>query len=190
MALGLLAELAADEGRLDEAIRVALLSEASAAEVGFLWWQLHQLYHACEWSVALEHPDEAEEFGTAALRIAHEIGDRQMIIYLLSLVARFAIEDEDTSERDCCVARSKRRKHAHQLANGRRSAKRTALPCSAAPGPDSSGVAPRAHPLTRRRGEAGTRRAARKAVDPLARTATPRSGYTDPIRLRSTRPRD
>ena len=96
MALGLLAELAANEGRLDEAITVALQSAGSAAEVGFLWWQLHQLYHACEWSLAREHPDEAEEFGTAALRIAHEIGDRQMMIYLLSLVARLAIEDEDT----------------------------------------------------------------------------------------------
>ena len=96
MALGVLAQLAAGEGRLDEAIKVALQSVASAAEVGFLWWQLHQLYHACEWSLALEHLDEAEEYGIAALQIAHEIGDRQMIVYLLSLVARCAIEHEDT----------------------------------------------------------------------------------------------
>jgi predicted ATPase/class 3 adenylate cyclase len=96
MALGLLAELTADEGRLDEAIRVALKSASFAAEVGFGWWQLHQLYNACEWSLAHEHLDEAEEYGTAALRIAQEIGDRQMTIYLLSLVARFAIEHQDT----------------------------------------------------------------------------------------------
>jgi len=96
MALGLLAELTADEGRLDEAIRVALKSASFAAEVGFGWWQLHQLYNACEWSLAREHLDEAEEYGTAALRIAQEIGDRQMTIYLLSLVARFAIEHQDT----------------------------------------------------------------------------------------------
>jgi predicted ATPase/class 3 adenylate cyclase len=95
LALGLLAELAAGEGRLTEAIEVALQSAASAAEVGFVWWQLHQLYHACEWSLALEHLGEAEAHGSAALRIAHEIGDRMMTIYLLSLVARCAIEHED-----------------------------------------------------------------------------------------------
>ncbi len=96
MALGLLAQLAAGEGRLDEAIEVALQSSASAAEVGFGWWQIHQLYHACEWSLALERLDEAEEHGSAALRIAQEIGDRMMMIYLLSLIARCAIEHEDT----------------------------------------------------------------------------------------------
>ena len=95
-ALGLLAELAAGEGRLTEAIEVALQGAASAAEVGFVWWQLHQLYHACEWSLALERFGEAEAHGRTALRIAHEIGDRIMTIYLLSLVARCAIEHEDT----------------------------------------------------------------------------------------------
>ena len=79
-----------------EAIEVALQSAASAAEVGFVWWQLHQLYHACEWSLALEHLGEAEAHGSAALRIAQEIGDRMMMVYLLSLIARCAVEHDDT----------------------------------------------------------------------------------------------
>ena len=88
MALGLRADLRASEGQLDEAIEVALRSAALAAEVRFFWWQVHQLYHACEWSLALERLDEAEQHGRAALHLAHQIRDRQMTIYLLALVAR------------------------------------------------------------------------------------------------------
>jgi predicted ATPase/class 3 adenylate cyclase len=97
-ALGLLANLKADEEQLEEAIEIALQSAALAADAGFFWWQVHQLYHACEWSLALEHLDEAEQHERAALRRAHEIRDRQMTIYLLALAARCAAARSDAEQ--------------------------------------------------------------------------------------------
>ena len=92
MALGVLAHLKASEQQLDEAIELAVRSGELAAGVGFFWWEVHKLYEACEWSLVLGRIDEAERRGCAALRRAHEIGDRQMTIYLLALAARFAAE--------------------------------------------------------------------------------------------------
>ena len=61
MALGLLGAVEAAEGRVDGAIDLALRSAALAGEVGFIWWQVHQLYHACEWSFELRRVRNAEE---------------------------------------------------------------------------------------------------------------------------------
>ena len=90
MALGLLGAVEAAEGRVDGAIDLALRSAALAGEVGFIWWQVHQLYHACEWSFELRRVREAEEHARAALQLAHQIQDRQMTIYTLALLARAA----------------------------------------------------------------------------------------------------
>ena len=90
MALGLLGAVEAAEGRVDDAIDLALRSAALAGDVGFTWWQVHQLYHACEWSFELRRVREAEEHARAALQLAHQIQDRQMTIYTLALLARAA----------------------------------------------------------------------------------------------------
>ena len=90
MALGLLGAVEAAEGRVDDAIDLALRSARLAGDVGFTWWQVHQFYYACEWSLELGLIRAAEEHGRAALRLAHQIQDRQMTIYALALLARAA----------------------------------------------------------------------------------------------------
>jgi predicted ATPase len=70
MTLGLLGEIAWGEGRPDEALELAARSAEAAAEVGYAWWQLHQVYHSCEWSLELGRTAEAEAYGRDALRIA------------------------------------------------------------------------------------------------------------------------
>jgi hypothetical protein len=90
MTLGLLGEIAWGEGRSDEALDLARRSGETAAEVGFSWWQMHQLYHGCEWSLELGRTDDAEAYARDALRIAAAIGDRQLTVYLLALLAATA----------------------------------------------------------------------------------------------------
>jgi predicted ATPase/class 3 adenylate cyclase len=90
MALGLLAEITWAEGDSDEALDLAARAGEAAAEVGFVWWQMHQLYHACEWSLELGRTVEAEVFGRDALRLAAAIQDRQLTVYLLAILAATA----------------------------------------------------------------------------------------------------
>jgi predicted ATPase len=90
MTLGLLGEIAWTEGRTDDALELAARSGEAAAEVGFTWWQMHQLYHGSEWSLALGRTGEAETYGRDALRIAVAIQDRQLIVYLLAILAETA----------------------------------------------------------------------------------------------------
>jgi hypothetical protein len=90
MTLGLLGEIAWTEGRSDDALDLAARSGEAAAEVGFTWWQMHQLYHGSEWSLALGRTGEAETYGRDALRLAVAIQDRQLIVYLLAILAETA----------------------------------------------------------------------------------------------------
>jgi predicted ATPase len=87
MTLGLLGEIAWTEGRSDDALELAARSGEAAAEVGFTWWQMHQLYHGSEWSLALGRTGEAEAYGRDALRLAVAIQDRQLTVYLLAILA-------------------------------------------------------------------------------------------------------
>jgi predicted ATPase/class 3 adenylate cyclase len=87
MTLGLLGEIAWTEGRSDDALELAARSGEAAAEVGFTWWQMHQLYHGSEWSLALGRTGGAEAYGRDALRLAVAIQDRQLIVYLLAILA-------------------------------------------------------------------------------------------------------
>jgi predicted ATPase len=91
MTLGLLSEIAWKEGRPDEALELAVRSGEAAAEVGFAWWQMHQLYHGCEWSFELGRTGEAEAYGRDGLRMAAAIQDRQLTVYLLALLAATAV---------------------------------------------------------------------------------------------------
>jgi predicted ATPase/class 3 adenylate cyclase len=90
MALGALAEVDWDEGDRDKAMDLAARSAEAAATIGFTWWQMHQLYHQCEWSLALNRIADADEYGREALRVAASIHDRQLTVYLLAILARTA----------------------------------------------------------------------------------------------------
>jgi ATP/maltotriose-dependent transcriptional regulator MalT len=87
MTLGLLGEIAWTEGRSDVALELAARSGEAAAEIGFTWWQMHQLYHGSEWSLSLGRTGEAEAYGRDALRLAVAIQDRQLTVYLLAILA-------------------------------------------------------------------------------------------------------
>jgi ATP/maltotriose-dependent transcriptional regulator MalT len=87
MTLGLLGEIAWTEGRSDDALELAARSGETAAEVDFTWWQMHQLYHGSEWSLELGRTAEAEAYAQDALRLAVAIQDRQLIVYLLAILA-------------------------------------------------------------------------------------------------------
>jgi predicted ATPase len=87
MTLGLLGEIAWTERRSDDALELAARSGEAAAEVGFTWWQMHQIYHGSEWSLELGRTGEAEAYGRDALRIASAIQDRQLTVYLLAILA-------------------------------------------------------------------------------------------------------
>ena len=90
MTLGLLGEIAWGEGRSDDALGLVGRSSEAAAEVGFTWWQMHQLYRACEWLLELGRIDEAEAYARKGLRLSTAIHDRQLTIYLLALLAATA----------------------------------------------------------------------------------------------------
>lgn len=87
MTLGLLGEIAWTEGRSDDALELAARSGEAAGEIGFTWWQMHQLYHGSEWSLSLGRTGEAEAYGRDALRLAVTVQDRQLIVYLLAILA-------------------------------------------------------------------------------------------------------
>jgi predicted ATPase len=87
MTLGLLGEIAWTEGRFEDALELAARSGETAAEVDFTWWQMHQLYHGSEWSLELGRTAEAEAYAQDALRLAVAIQDRQLIVYLLAILA-------------------------------------------------------------------------------------------------------
>jgi predicted ATPase len=91
LALGILGRLEADAGRLEQALELALRSAAGAAEVGFTWFEVHALYEALEYMLRLGRTGDAERTGFEALRLAAEIGERQMLVYLLALLARISV---------------------------------------------------------------------------------------------------
>jgi predicted ATPase len=90
MAVGVFADIAAREGRHEEALELALESASLAGEAGFTWWRVHYLYTACEMCLNLERLNEAERWGREALALSLEIGNRQLNVYLLALLAAVA----------------------------------------------------------------------------------------------------
>jgi predicted ATPase len=96
MALGVLTQVAAAEGRHEEALGLALKSESLAGEVGFTWWQVHYLYVACEMCLELDRLPEAERWGREGLALAVETGsNRQISVYLLALLSAVAAAQGD-----------------------------------------------------------------------------------------------
>jgi tetratricopeptide (TPR) repeat protein len=93
IALGTLADVEWRTGNRELALELAKTSAATAAETGFLWWQVGMLYNLCEWSLELGRPGAAERFGREALELADRIADRQHSVYLLALLARIAAQD-------------------------------------------------------------------------------------------------
>ncbi len=98
MALGVLANIEQLQGHFTRALELAVETIRIAGEIGFTWWQVHYLYFACEMCLELDRPAEAAVFGREGIALADEIGNRQMILYLLALLAATAAV-EGESER-------------------------------------------------------------------------------------------
>ena len=86
----ILARAAGTAGRFEEAIELSRRAADAARSVGFAWVAVHSLYEVVTYSAELGRIVEAEADGLEALRRAEEIGDRQLMIYLLALLARAA----------------------------------------------------------------------------------------------------
>ena len=76
-----------DDGRLDEAMRLADEAAAHAAAIGWRWWEVSALLRAAECAVRLRGPLEDGGRVRRGLAAAYEIGDRQHTVYLLALLA-------------------------------------------------------------------------------------------------------
>jgi predicted ATPase len=90
LALGILGHVAAVEGQVEQALELQMRAAARAGTVGFTWFQVHALYAAVEHLLRLDRRDEAERTALEALGLAEQIGDRQMRVYLLALLAQLA----------------------------------------------------------------------------------------------------
>jgi predicted ATPase len=90
LARSTLGRIEAEAGRLEEALELSTRAAADAAEVRFTWFQVHALYEIVEYNLALGRVGEAAQRAVEAVRLAQEIGDRQMRVYLLALLARIA----------------------------------------------------------------------------------------------------
>jgi len=86
-ALYVLADVAFEEGRHDEAFELMQQSAALAADVGFVWWQVGALDHLAEFALRQKRLADASRFITTGLRLAVGIGDRQSTVWFLSHTA-------------------------------------------------------------------------------------------------------
>jgi len=78
------------EGNRERALELFELSVAMCEQVGFTWMQANRLHDMAELSFELERPDLAQTYGREAVELARRVGDRQMVVYTLAVLARFA----------------------------------------------------------------------------------------------------
>jgi predicted ATPase len=90
VALGSFAGVEWRDGNHERALELAAESAAMARDLGFAWWEAQMVYSLCEWTLELGRAEDAERFGREALELSARIGERQLAVYLLALLARLA----------------------------------------------------------------------------------------------------
>ncbi len=90
--LNLLSTIAWSEGRQVHALDLAVRSADLAGIARSRWLQVNSLALAGEFALMLDRPAQAEDLCLSGLPIARQIGDRQRIAYLLTLLAWAAAE--------------------------------------------------------------------------------------------------
>jgi hypothetical protein len=90
--LNLLSTIAWSEGRQVHALDLAVRSADLAGIARSRWLQVNSLALAGEFALMLGRPAQAEDLCLSGLPIARQIGDRQRIAYLLTLLAWAAAE--------------------------------------------------------------------------------------------------
>jgi tetratricopeptide (TPR) repeat protein len=96
--LSLLANMAWHDGRQEEALDLAVRSADLAGIARSRWLQSNSLSMAGQMALEMGRLSQAEEICLGALEIARQIGDRQRIAYLLTLLA-WAAADRGNGER-------------------------------------------------------------------------------------------
>ena len=85
--VGSLGYLAEEEGDLERAIELFGEAADNAAEVGFTWWQAGMLSASADCKFELGRTEDAEPDARKAVELAMACGDRQWVVYSLSLLA-------------------------------------------------------------------------------------------------------
>jgi predicted ATPase/class 3 adenylate cyclase len=85
--LGTLGRIAIDAGDHDRGLELMAESTALAVQLGYDWWEAWNLGELAEQCFLLERWDEAGHWARPALRAAHAIGERQLLVYGLALAA-------------------------------------------------------------------------------------------------------
>ena len=93
--LSLAAEIAWSEGDREQALAYKTESARLAGEIGFVWWEAGALSDLADWSFDLRRLTDAEGHARSALRLATNIADRQLQVFLLALLAKIALERGD-----------------------------------------------------------------------------------------------
>jgi predicted ATPase len=80
------------EGNRERALELFELSAAQCEQVGFTWMQANAVGDIADMSFELGRTDVAEERGRDAVRLSAEVGDRQLVVFTIGLLARIAAE--------------------------------------------------------------------------------------------------
>jgi ATP/maltotriose-dependent transcriptional regulator MalT len=89
-AVGSLGWVERHEGHRERALQLFELSAAMCEQVGFTWMQANRVHDIADLSFELGRTDVAEKRGREAVELAKRVGDRQIVVYTLALLARFA----------------------------------------------------------------------------------------------------
>jgi len=92
-AVGSLAWVERLEGNRERALELFELSVTMCEQVGFTWMQANRLHDIADLSFELGRGEVAELRGREAVELARQVGDRQMVVYTLALLARSAAAD-------------------------------------------------------------------------------------------------
>ncbi|HEX2235333.1 MAG TPA: adenylate/guanylate cyclase domain-containing protein [Actinomycetota bacterium] len=85
-----LGEIVFEEGEHDQGMELMEESAALAEDIGFLWWAAATLGILAGKAISIGRRHDAELWARRAVRLAHEIGERQFLVYALADLARLA----------------------------------------------------------------------------------------------------
>jgi predicted ATPase len=80
------------EGNRERALELFELSAIQCEQVGFTWMQANAVGDVADLSFELGRTDIAEKRGREAVRLAGQVGDRQLVVFTIALLALIAAE--------------------------------------------------------------------------------------------------
>jgi non-specific serine/threonine protein kinase len=127
------------EGNAAEALELFEQSAMLCEQVGFTWMQANAVGDVADLSSELGRPEVAEERGREALRLAHGVGDRQLVVFVVALLARFAAEAGRADRAGRLWGAIEAEEARGPLGQWKNSREEFATPVLAAAGPDFEG---------------------------------------------------